>query len=247
MIKDYWIYEFSKKELIRCLLEGMCLNGVIALLFYNSFWALIPGLLLVWIYCREKRRIFMRKRLRNLQIELKEFLNALIAALQTGRSMENAFLEAMKDTADYVGKETCFILELKQICRGITVGEPLDKLLMDFAKRSRLEELDYFSEVFSIAKKSGGNLIGIMKNTIRMLQEKMDAEAEILTVLAEKQLEFQVMSVIPLGIIGYLRIAAGNLIGSLYHNLIGIAVMSVCLMVYGGCYLYGKRLLEIKC
>ena len=78
-----------------------------------------------------------------------------------------------------------------------------------------------------------------------MLQEKMEAEAEIYAVLAEKRLEFQLMSVIPLGIILYLRIGAGNLLESLYQNGVGIVVMTGCLLVYGGCYLYGKRLLEI--
>ena len=88
--------------------------------------------------------------------------------------------------------------------------------------------------------------MSIMKNTIRMIQERMEAEEELYTILAEKQMEFHVMCIVPMAIILYLRIGGGNLMNSLYGNLKGIVVMTICLLVYGGCYLYGKRLLEIN-
>lgn len=246
MIKDYRIYIFSKKELLLSLLEGMLLNGLISLLFYDSFYAMIPGTVLMFLYMKEKRRTLGRKRKRQMQLELKEFLNCLIAALQTGRSIENAFVESCRDMVGYLGKDTPFLSEIKRICAGIAVGEMLEKLLIEFADRSHMEELEYFAQVFSVGKRSGGNVIGIMKNTIRMLQERMEAEEEIYTVIAEKQLEFYVMCVIPVAMVAYLRIGAGTLMKTLYGNLTGILIMTVCLGIYGGCYLYGKRLLEIE-
>lgn len=246
MIKDYRVYKFTPKEGILCFLEGMLLNAVISILFYNSFFAMIPGIILVLLYFREKKRMLVRKRRYRMRLELKEFLNALIAALQTGRSMENAFAEGLKDMAAYLAKDTEFILEMRRICAGVSVGEPLEKMLGDFSRRSHLEELEYFAEVFSIGKRSGGNMVSIMRNTIRMIQERIDAEEEIYTVIADKQLEFYLMCIIPLAIIIYLKIGTGNLINCLYGNLTGIFVMTICLGIYGGCYLYGKRLLEIE-
>lgn len=246
MIKDYRIYTFSKKEAVAGFLEGMLLNGLLSLLFYDSAAAMLPGMLIVFFYRKEKRRLLCRKRMRQMRMDFKEFLNALIAALQTGRSVENAFREGYKDTAGFLGEDRAFLREMKRICAGITVGEPLEKLLMDFSERSHMEELEYFAQVFSIGKRSGGNLVGIMRNTIGMIQERMEAEEEVYTVIAEKQFEFHIMCVIPMAIILYLRIGAANLINSLYANLPGILVMTVCLGIYGGCYLYGKRLLEIE-
>ncbi len=188
----------------------------------------------------------MHLRIHRIRVEFKEYLNALIAALQTGRSIENAFEQALKDMERYFEKDTELIFEVKKICAGVSMGESLEKLLLDFANRSHLEEVEYFAEVLSIGKRSGGNIVGIMKNTIRMIQERMEAQEEIRTVLAEKQMEFYLMCVIPLTIIIYLRITAASLVETLYGNFTGIAVMTVCLMVYGGCYLYGKRLLEFE-
>jgi tight adherence protein B len=246
MEKDYKKYVFSRREWMGSILEGMALNGLVAWLFYDTWIAMIPGGVLVFFYIREKKRVLIQRRRERLRKDLKEFFGALIAALQTGRSIENGFVEALKDLKRYSGEETDLVEELKRICAGIGVGESLEKQLGDFADRSHLEELEYFAEVFSVAKRSGGNIVGIMKNTLRMLQERMEAEAEIRTVLAEKQMEFYIMCVIPLGMMFYLRISAGNLVNCLYGTFTGVIVMTCCLGIYGGCILYGKRLLEIN-
>ena len=246
MIKDYRIYEFNRKEKVFCFLEGMAFNGMISFLFYNSVYALVPGMLLLVFYSKEKKRRLTQKRMRQMRVELKEFLNALIAALQTGRSMENAFAEAFRDTGRYLEKDTVFLREIKRICSGVEMGEPLEKMLMEFSERSHMEELEYFAQVFSIGKRTGGNIVAIMKNTIRMIQERMEVEEEIATTIAEKQMEFHIMTIIPMAIIIYLRAGAGGLLDGLYGNLIGILVMTGCLTIYGGCYLYGKRLLEFE-
>ena len=39
------------------MLEGMLLNGIISILFYDSFLAMLPGMVLVFFYFREKQRI----------------------------------------------------------------------------------------------------------------------------------------------------------------------------------------------
>lgn len=246
MIEDYSVYEFCLKEKVQTFLEGLVIDGVIAFLFYNSMWAMIPGALVIVLYFREKKHILMRRRKNRLRRELKEFFCGLIVTLQTGKSMENAFFQTLKDVTPYCEKDSELVEELKKICAGIGMGISLEAQLSEFASRACLEELEYFSEVFSVAKRSGGNMISIMKNTIRMIQERMESEAEIQTVLSEKQLEFYLMSVIPLGIILYLRIGTGTLISCLYGNLLGTVVMTGCLIVYGGCVWYGKRLLEIE-
>ncbi len=50
MIKDYRVYEFTPRESAFGFLEGMLLNAVAAILFYDSFLAMIPGMLLVVLF-----------------------------------------------------------------------------------------------------------------------------------------------------------------------------------------------------
>lgn len=244
--KDYREYLFDLQENAKCFLEGMLLNAAVSFLFYNSAWAMLPGMVFIIFYRREKKKRLIRIRTHQMREDFRTFLNSLVAALQTGRSIENAFEAAWKDMAIYTGKNTEFIDEIKKICAGVSVGQPLEKLFMDFALRSHIEEMEYFSEVFRIGKRSGGNLIGILKNTIRMLQERMEAEEEIYTVVSQARLEFYIMCIVPLVMIVYLRVTAGTFLDALYGNPTGAFIMTICLTVYGGCYLYGKRLLEFK-
>ena len=55
---------------------------------------------------------------------------------------------------------------------------------------------------------------------------------EIDTVITAKKMEFQIMSVIPLGIIGYMRLSFPEFMAGLYGNLPGAAFMSICLGAY---------------
>lgn len=54
MIKDYRVYRFNRKEKISALFEGMFLNAIVSFLFFDSFVAMIPGILLVILYVKEK-------------------------------------------------------------------------------------------------------------------------------------------------------------------------------------------------
>ena len=64
---------------------------------------------------------------------------------------------------------------------------------------------------------------------------------EIEMTMSAKMLEFQVMSVVPFGIIFYMRIAFPDFVEVLYRNFyLGFFVMTVCLAVYAGAFYMGK-------
>ena len=116
----------------------------------------------------------------------------------------------------------------------------------DFAARVALPEVDTFVTVFSLAKRSGGDSILIIKNAVRQLGDKAEVKREIDTVIAAKKMEFQIMSVIPLGIIGYMRLNFPEFMAGLYGNLPGAAFMSICLGAYIAAWRLGCKIVEIE-
>ena len=54
------------------------------------------------------------------------------------------------------------------------------------------------------------------------------------------------MCIIPLIIIAYLRLETAAFLSVLYHNALGVVVMSVCLAVYIGAYFWGERIVNIR-
>jgi tight adherence protein B len=86
----------------------------------------------------------------------------------------------------------------------------------------------------------------IIRSTVRQLSDKLEVEKEIQTMLAAKQLEFRLLTIIPLGMIGYLKLSFPGMVEILYGNILGVVVMSVCLLVYLFSYEMGKRVVEIE-
>ena len=62
----------------------------------------------------------------------------------------------------------------------------------------------------------------------------------------KKKMEFQIMSVIPLGIIGYMRLSFPEFMAGLYGNLPGAAFMSICLGAYIAAWRLGCKIVEIE-
>ena len=80
----------------------------------------------------------------------------------------------------------------------------------------------------------------IMRNTY-----KIEVKREIDTMLAAKKYEFQIMSMVPYGIIAYMSLSFSDFMEELYGNVTGIGVMTLCLGIYVGAYYLGVRLLRI--
>ena len=76
-----------------------------------------------------------------------------------------------------------------------------------------LEDLRSFTAVFIAAKRSGGDMLAIIKDTAAQIGDKIDVKREIETILAAKQYEFRVMSAVPYVIIGYMNVKFPGIYG----------------------------------
>ena len=74
--------------------------------------------------------------------------------------------------------------------------------------------------------------MSIIRNTADQIGDKIDVKREIDTMLAAKKYEFQVMSVIPFGIVLYMTVSFPEFMGNLYGNIAGRGVMTGCLIIY---------------
>lgn len=97
-----------------------------------------------------------------------------------------------------------------------------------------------------VAKKSGGDSVQIIRKAITNLCEKIEVEQEIQVGLAGKKLEFKIMSLVPLGILLYMRLCFVEFMDVLYGTALGASIMSVCLSVYVVAYYWGNKIVEIE-
>lgn len=243
---DYREYQLSRKEKIKTLVIAGGITIVIAILFYRSGWAclLIPG-----IYLVIKKRIGQRRKEARKQQLKEEFYNgirSLDSALQAGLSMEGAWKEVEKETKLLYGEKSLFYQELVEINHSVAMNVPIEKLFMEFANRTGLEEIIQFAEIFEYGKRSGGNWKKLISTAVFRFGEKREVKQQIEVMVAEKKLEQQVMNVIPVGILAFLQFSSWEYMSVMYHNPVGVVIMSCVLIVYGVSISLSERILEIK-
>lgn len=242
---DYRKYRLDRKEGLRFVLEYVLLDGVVSFLFYRSWIAFLLLLAGLWKFLCMKREEQRKKQLRELGKQFLTGMQAVSNALAAGYSVENAFGEALEEMKKVFGG-SLIVREFSVIVRQLSLNRTLEELLADLAERSGEEDIESFSEVFTVAKRSGGDLIAIIRNTVASIRQKEETRQEIQVCIASKKLEQNVMSAVPLFILAYVGAASPGFLDVLYHNPAGIAIMSVCLMVYALAWLAGKKLVEIE-
>ena len=219
---------------------------VVSYLFYGSvFAALVLSPYLIF-YLRDWELRQIQKRKMEFRQQFCSGIQAISVALGVGYSAENAVKEAFVDLQLIYPKEARILEEFSYMIRQMEMNLSLEQIFMEFAKRTGDEDVRSFATVFGIAKRTGGDLIEIIRNTVWQIGEKVEVKREIETMMAAKKMEFQIMSVVPFAMIGYIRLAFPDFMSVLYGNVTGIFIMTICLGIYLIAYEWGKRMVEIE-
>ncbi|MCD8046378.1 MAG: type II secretion system F family protein [Clostridiales bacterium] len=231
--------------LARELVFGILCSMGAAFVFYRSVWAMVLGVFLVPFYINRRKKRWMRMRTQTLQRQFISGMQMVAGSLTAGYSMENAWRKAEEELAALYGSDAEFCMQMHGMNQRLAVNEPLEKILYDFAIESGVPEIRDFSEVFSYAKRSGGNLTEIIRSTTGRMQRKEEILADIEAAVASKKMELRMMDLLLPGILLFVTISSPSYVSALYHNALGIAAMSVCLAGYLGCMYWAERLTDI--
>lgn len=243
---DYGRYECSIKERLQCLLISVGVSGILAWLFYRSWWGmLLFPMVCIW-YTRSYRKRQIKRRKERLLYEFKDTMQALSSALLAGYSMENAWRDTERELRELYGEQSVMLPEVQRMNAAVRMNEPIEQVLSEFAGRSSCEEIENFAEIFAFAKRSGGDFAKIIRTTVKELTGKIEVEQEIATVLAGKKLEGRVMNLMPLLILAYMTVTAGDFLDVLYGNALGICIMTVVLVGYALALKLSAWILDIR-
>lgn len=243
---DYEQYHFTGKQWIYQVLLYGIIDGMVSTLFYRSFLAFIFFLPGFFFFLKQRKSDYILAGKKELSQQFLTGIQAVSAALAAGYSVENAFEEALEDMERVFEKEDKIIKEFTYIKNQLKLNNTLENLLLDLAKRSRVEDIENFAEVFSAAKRSGGDLIAIIRNTILCISQKEETKMEIETCLSAKRLEQKIMSGVPFMILIYVGAASPGFLDVMYYNPAGICIMSLCLVMYVAAYMWGKKIVDIE-
>ena len=243
---DYREYKFSKKEMAENLGIFLLLAAIISYLFYRSLIAFALCLPLFKVFLKIRRESCIKKRQQELSAQFLAGMQSVSVALSAGWSVENAFMEALRELRQLYDEDALIIREFRYIVVQLGMNRSLEQLLGALAVRSGIEDIRNFADIFSAAKRTGGNLIAIIRNTVQCISQKEETRREINTCLSAKRLEQNIMSVVPCMILIYVQMVSPGFLDVMYHNPAGIVIMSVCLLVYFLAWLWGRKIVSIE-
>lgn len=245
-MRDYRVYQMNRKEKLFYLLKLMSIGLILAKIFFDSFYMAGIGVVLLPFLFRRKAKELAKKRREDLALEFKEFILALSASLRGGYSAENAVALAQKDLACIYTEKSFMMNECMHMRQQLSNNKPLEQLLTEFAERSGQEDIRDFAAVFALAKRSGGNMGGIIRNTAEIIGEKIEAKREIRLLFAGRRMEQNIMNLVPVGIIVYVRMTTPDYFDYMYRTPLGMLIMSTCLAVYAIAYMMSVKIMDIE-
>ena len=228
------------------LLWGILITFASAYVFYKEYWGVIPGVAAgVYVYRFVKKRQKERKRNKLLN-EFKDLLTSMESILESGSSIERALILSGQELRKLRGDKSELAAEIEIIEKKMKVNITLEEALRDLAEKEDIREIYDFVEVISTIKKTGGNAIQIIKDTVSRIVEGIELKAELEVMVAAKKLEQQVMVLMPAVVILFLRVTSGSFMDPLYQTVLGRIAMTVVLGINIFADSLGKKIVEIN-
>lgn len=246
VLSDYRFYHLTGQEWIRYLLEGTAVCAVTAYVFYRSFLAFVLMLPAGMLRPFFKSRELCRRRKEELRLQFKEAIQIVASALAAGYSVENAFIASVRDLEEQYGKEGMITREFSYLASQLKMNRTVEALLSSFAKRSGLDEVENFSVIFTVSKRSRGELASVVHHVVHVISDRIQVREEILTMTAEKQFEQRIMNLMPYLIVLYVDLSSPGFFSQMYETAVGRVVMTGCLVVYLLAWRVSGKILQIE-
>ncbi len=244
-LPDYTVYILSPGLKMLAVLAGGLLLFGLGYLFYHQVLLsllLVPG----GAYAPRILRDYLRNRRRSaLNLQFKQTLFSLSSSLSAGRSVENAFREAVADLQmlDPEGSSD-MLSELTIICARMEYNQPVEEALHDFSLRAGMEDVERFADVFSVCKRTGGDLVEVVRRTSTIIGEKLDIQQDIAVSIAQKKFEAKALLAAPLMMVLFMSLTAGDYMEPMYTGA-GMAISTLALAGLFLCYLWTSKIMNI--
>lgn len=247
VLVDYSIYELTLGEKVTALFMAAAVVFMIAFIFYKDVSIALLFSTSCFYFLRIRRRQLLLRRKSELNDQFKQALFSLSSSLSAGRSFENSIIETVQDLQMlYANPQTYIIVEFNIIVQKLRNGENVEAALKQFSERADMDDIRNFSEVLSICKRSGGNLVEVIRRTAAMIGEKIELQQDISLLVAQKRFESRILSFAPLIIVALLSFSSPDYMLPLYEGLTGHIIMTLALVLLFLCFTVTNKIMDIQ-
>ena len=162
--------------------------------------------------------------------QLPDTITLIANALRAGSSFLQAIELVVRESAPPISTE------FGRVIREVNLGLSFDVALENMVRRVRSEDLELMATAISIQHTVGGNLAEILDSIAYTIRERVRIKGEIKTLTAQGRLSGYVVGFLPIGLAGFLFIAAPGFMSPMFDDRVSIAGLpaGVIILLIGG-------------
>lgn len=242
---DYHVHIPAMKDKIIGFVLGFGIGMVVVMVFFRSILlSIIVSAVLGYFAIDIYNNYLLEKRKQTLLLQFKDLLETLTASYSAGLNTRDAFRDAINDMVDIYGEDADIVAEVDLINDGMASNFTIEKLLENFAQRSGLDDIESFANVFDACLRQGANIKDVISQTRDIINDKIEMEMEIKTLLASNQNELYIMLVMPLVIM--LTLSGMSDLSVVSNTPINVVVKLISIGIFIGAFFLGKKITKIE-
>ncbi len=261
-VLNYNVYIMNAAQKLLFGLLTFIAGGLVGLIFYgglfksegsatlltyisNAVIFVLIGLLTRKIFYPIINESFRKRRLKKLNAQFRDFLDALSNALAGGMNVTDALNNVYNDLQSQYSPDAYIVQEVSEMVNGIQNNIAIEEILRDFGTRSGIEDISNFATVFETAYRTGGNLRDIIRRTTDIISEKIIINEEIQTKLTSNKMQMSIMNVIPIFLVLMMRLSSSQF-AEAFSSIVGVVAMTIGIGFFLGAYKIGQKIMDIK-
>lgn len=244
---NYNSYSLPANEKIKFLMISAPLLMLVAYIFYKSLLIAILFLLILPVLIKLYEAKLAQKQKRELNNQFRDVLYSISASVSAGRHLPEALCEAKENMRLIYGDNGLIVLELIQIVKGLYESkESEEQVLTTFSKRTGLEDIANFIEIYFTCRSTGGDLERIIIKAADSIMEKISIQREIQMLTAQKKFEGKLLTALPFIVIGFLEVTSPDYLSVMYETVQGRIMMTAALLGIGFAYFMTSKITDIE-
>ena len=162
--------------------------------------------------------------------QLPDTITLIANALRAGSSFLQAIELVVRESRPPISTE------FGRVIREVNLGLPFEQALENMVRRVRSDDLELMATAINIQYQVGGNLAEILDSIAYTIRERVRIKGEIRTLTAQQRLSGYVVALLPIGLAGFLFIAAPGFMDPMFANppaVLGLPA-GVVILAFGG-------------
>jgi tight adherence protein B len=162
--------------------------------------------------------------------QLPDTITLIANALRAGSSFLQAIELVVRESRPPISTE------FGRVIREVNLGLAFDVALENMVRRVRSDDLELMATAISIQHTVGGNLAEILDSIAYTIRERVRIKGEIRTLTAQQRLSGYVVGLLPIGLAGFLFVAAPAFMQPMFDDRVSIIGLpgGVIILAVGG-------------